>query len=299
MLKVKKIWFNGNLVPSDKAKVHVLTHALHYGTGIFEGIRCYRTGNGGSVFRLDDHVKRFFNSAGYLGIKIPFSREQIKKAILATIKSNGLTECYIRPVAFSGYDRIDLDVAGSKVDVAIIAWPWGALYGHRNLSVAIAKHRRLSPKAVPMEAKISGYYVNSIIASAEAKKKGADEAILLDEEGYVAEGAGENVFMVKNSKLFTPSLGSILPGITRDSVIKIAKDLEIRTIEKKIKPGELKNAEEIFFTGTAVEVTPIVKLDSRKIGLGIPGPVTMKISSEYGKIVRGQVGKYKKWLVSC
>lgn len=296
MNKTKKIWLDGKLIDWDKAKVHVLTHALHYGSGVFEGIRCYKTENGGAVFRLKDHTDRFFYSAGCLGIKIPFSKETLIGAILSLIKANCVEECYIRPIAFCGYGNMGLNIHNSFINTAIISWPWGAYLGGKELTAVISGHRRLSSRAVPIEAKISGYYVNSIIASMEAKKVGADEAILLDDDGYVAEGAGENIFIVKNGKLYTPSLGAILPGITRASVIKIARDSGMAVIEKKISVKELKDADEAFFTGTAVEICPVVKIDGRPIKKGESGPATLKIKEEYDRIVRGQNKKYKKWL---
>lgn len=296
MKTIKKIWLDGKLVDWKDAKVHILTNALHYGSAVFEGIRCYETDHGGAVFRLPEHITRLFYSAGCLGIKLRFSKDQISKAILSLIKTNKVGECYIRPLVFCGYGSFGLDISRVPVNIAIATWPWGTYLGGRELSAIISSYRRLSPKAVPIDAKVSGYYVNSIMASAEAKKKQADEAILLDDNGHVAEGAGENIFIVKNGKIYTPMKGAILPGITRDSVMQIARDNDIKVIEKKILVKELKNADEVFFTGTAVEVCPVVKVDSRKIGKGTPGPVFIKIKEEYSKIVRGYSQKYKKWL---
>lgn len=294
--KRQKIWLDGKLVDWKDAKVHVLTNALHYGSGVFEGIRCYKTEKGPAVFRLDEHLNRFHYSAGCLGIKIPFTKDGLKKAILELIRVNNLEECYIRPVAFCGCGPVGLDIAGSPINTAVIAWPWGVYLGGKELSAIISSYRRLSPRAVPIDAKVSGYYVNSIIASTEAKKRGADEAILLDDNGYVAEGAGENVFIVKNLKIYTPMKGAILPGITRDGVIQIAESNGIKIIEKKISVPELKNADEVFFTGTAIEVCSVVKINNRRVGDGISGPITLKIKEEYNKIVTGQNNKYKKWL---
>lgn len=296
MIKTGKIWFDGQIVDWNKAQVHVMANVIHYGSGVFEGIRCYDTGRGGVIFRLTDHVQRLFYSAKYLGLKIPFSPVQIEKAIIKTIKVNKLKECYIRPVAFCGLGQIGLDVSDSKINTAIIVWPWDTYLGGKSVSAVISSHHRLSPKAVPIDAKINGYYVNSIMATTEAKNKGADEAILLDSEGFIAEGAGENVFIVKGNKIFTPSKGYILPGITRNSIIKISKDMGIKVLEKKISVDELKKADEIFFTGTAVEVCPVVKVDGHKMGDGSPGSITLKLKESYGRIVRGKDEKYKKWL---
>ncbi len=296
MKLTKKIWLNGKLVDWKDAKVHVLVNALHYGSAVFEGIRCYKTDRGGAVFRLSEHIDRLFYSASCLGIKTPFSKDQISKAILNLIRANGVSECYIRPLVFCGYGSLGLDISESPINIAIATWPWEAYLGGKELSAVISSYRRLSPKSIPIDAKISGYYANSIIASAEAKKRGIDEAILLDDDGYVAEGAGENIFVVKNGKIYTPAKGAILPGITRSSVIQIARDRGIKVIEKKISVKELKNSDEAFFTGTAVEICPVVKIDGRAIGKGTFGPLSIKIKEEYSKIVRGYNQKYKKWL---
>jgi len=296
MLKLDKIWFNGKLISWDKAQVHILTHALHYGSGVFEGIRCYDTGRGGAVFRLADHVKRLFYSAECLGIKIPFSPNVLKKAVLATIKTNHLNECYIRPIVFCGLGTVGLDISHSPIYAAIIVWPWETYLSGKDISAFVSKFKRLSPKALPIDAKINGYYVNSIMAAAEAKKKRADEAILLDDNGFVAEGPGENIFTVKNGKLYTPAKGFILPGITRDSIMKIAEGLNIKVVEKRISQEELNNSDEMFFTGTAVEVCPITRLNGRKIGDGKPGKITQSVKNKYDKIVRGGDNSYKKWL---
>lgn len=296
MIKTDKIWLDGKFVDWDLAKVHILANALHYGSGVFEGIRCYKTDNGGAIFRLDEHIRRLFYSAGCMGIKIPYSRAKLKEAVVSLVKFNNAQECYIRPVAFCGYDKLGLDIINSKINTAIILWPWGAYLGDDGLSAIISSYRRLSPYAVPIDAKISGYYVNSIMASSEAKKRGADEAILLDEEGYVAEGPGENIFIVKNANIHTPPKGTILPGITRDSVMRIANGRGMKVIEKKISVKELKSADEAFFTGTAIGVCPVIRIDGQKVGKGVVGPITFKIKSEYIGIVRDQNPKYKKWL---
>jgi len=296
MKKVDKIWLDGKLVDWKDAKVHVLVNALHYGSAVFEGIRCYETDHGGAVFRLPEHIDRLFYSASCLGIKTGFSKDQISKAIIDLVKINKIKECYVRPLIFCGEGNLGLNISSIPTSVAVAVWPWGSLLGGKESSAIISSYRRLSPRSAPIDAKVSGYYANSIIASAEAKKKGADEAILLDDDGYIAEGAGENIFIVRNSKIYTPAKGAILPGITRDSVIQIAKDIDVKVIEKKISVDELKNADEVFFTGTAVEVCPVVKINNHKVGNGISGSITLRIKEEYSKTVRGQNKKYKKWL---
>lgn len=297
MKEVGKIWMDGELVDWANAKVHILNQGLHYGSGVFEGIRCYKTKNGLAVFRLDEHLKRLFYSANCLGIKIPFSEDQFKKATLALIKENKVDECYIRHNAFCGYGRMDLDIENSKVNTAIALWPWDSLFGKgKAISVIISKYRRLSAHSVPIDAKISGFYVNSSIALKDAKKHGADEALLLDDKGYVAEGTGENIFVVRNSKLYTPPLGAILPGITRSSVIQIAKDMRIKVIEKKITVNELKKADEVFFTGTAAEVCPIGKIDGKSVGKGGINKLTSLLGKKYDEVVRGEDKKYYNWL---
>ncbi|MEM2932825.1 MAG: branched-chain amino acid transaminase [Candidatus Pacearchaeota archaeon] len=296
MEETKKIWFDGKFVDWSNAKIHVLTHTLHYSSGVFEGIRAYYTEKGTAVFRLSEHVKRLFYSASCLKIKIPFSQQEIERAILETIKVNELKEGYIRPIAFFGYGKMGLHPVGAPVNVAIAVWPWGAYLGKEAVTVKISKYIRISPKSTIADAKICGHYTNSILASLEAKSAGFDEALLLDCEGNVAEGPGENIFLVKNGKLFTPAKGSILPGITRDSVIKIAKDLGIDVTEKKISVKELKSTDEAFFTGTAVEVCAIKKIDDVIIGDGKIGEITKKIKTVFEEAVRGKRKEYFKWL---
>lgn len=296
MEKNKKIWLDGKLVDFSEAKIHILTHSLHYGGGVFEGIRAYSTSQGPAVFRLKEHIERFFTSASFLGMKIPFSKEEIKKAILETIKINELKECYIRPIAFFG-EGMGLNPIGLPVKVAIAVWPWGAYLGEKEtVSVKISKFIRLHPKSVVPQAKISGYYVNSILASLEAKNSGFDEALLLDFEGFVAEGPGENIFIVKEKKLYTPPPERILPGITRASVIEIAKDLGLAVEEKMLTVEELKSADEAFFSGTAVEICPIGKIDDTIINQQKIGEITQKIKDIYLRAVRGKEEKYLKWL---
>ncbi len=297
--KTKKIWFDGKLVDWDKAKVHVLSHGLHYGSGVFEGIRAYETKKGVAVFRLDEHLERFFYSAKVLGMKIPFSKKEIKKAILKLIKVNQIKDCYIRPIAFFGYGKMGLSPKKAKVNLAIALWEWKSYLGEKPVKVKISKYRRIDPKTTEIKAKICGHYVNSILATLEAQKAGFDEALLLDLQGFVSEGAAENIFMVKKGKLFTPLPKTILPGITRNTVFHIAKDLKIKVIEKNIRPSELKKADEAFFCGTAAEITPIGQIDEVKINQGKIGPLTSKIKTLYQRIVRGEEEKYLKWLTFC
>lgn len=297
MQEVKKIWLDGRFLDWPETKTHLLTHSLHYGGAVFEGIRAYKTQKGTAVFRLPEHIERFFYSASVLEMKIPFSRGEIKKAVLKTIKINNLEGCYIRPIALFGYGKMGLNPKGAPVNVAIAAWPWGAYLGQKEtVKVKISKYIRIHPQSCPMEVKISGYYVNSILATLEAEKAGFDEALLLDYQGYVAEGPGENIFMVRDNKLYTPPLGTILPGITRASIIEIAKDLGISVEEKRITPQELKSANEVFFTGTAVEICPIGQIDDVLINNGKMGEITKKIKGFFEKIVRAEEKKYLEWL---
>jgi len=295
MNKTKYIWFNGKFIKWEQAKVHVLSHALHYGSGVFEGIRCYKTEKGAAIFRLNEHIERLYNSAKFLKIKIPFSKQVIKKAIIELIKVNKIEECYIRPIVFYGYGKMGLNPIGAEVNCAIAVWPWGK-YLKDKVKVKISKFIRLHPKSVISSAKVCGYYVNSIFATFEAEDSKFDEAILLDYRGFIAEGPGENVFIVKDKIIYTPKLGSILPGITRDSIIKIARDLKIKVIEKDITVEELKNCDEAFFTGTAAEITPIYQVDKKIINNGLIGEITSILKEKFYQIVHGKDKKYKNWL---
>jgi branched-chain amino acid aminotransferase len=286
---------DGAFVESKTARVPLLTHSLHYGSAVFEGERFYATSNGPAIFRLEDHTKRLFHSAKVMGMDIPFSRTQIIKATKELIIKNKLADGYIRPIIFYG-EKMGLAPKGCPVRVAIAAWPWGAYLGESPVRTSIVKIRRHDSRTVDPTAKVSGYYANSILATLEAKRAGADEAILLDTNGCVAEGPGENIFIVKNNVLLTPALGSILPGITRDSIIKIAHDKKIKVLEKKLLPKELHNADEVFFTGTAAEITAIGFVDSKKIGNGAVGPITKMLKESYMSIVHGTTTKYHKWL---
>jgi len=302
-LKSKKIWLDGEMVPWEEAKVHVLTHALHYGTGYFEGIRCYSLKDGRSaVFRLDEHVRRFFDSGQILGFPLPCPAEKIKQAILDTIKVNGLKECYIRPLAFVGVGDMGLYAPENPIHVMIAAWPWGAYLGDEGIKngirAKISSYTRHHVNVMMTKSKVSGNYINSVLAKTEVKKAGYDEAIMLDTEGYVAEASGENIFIVRQRQVKTTPFTSILPGITRDSVLTIARDKGYEVREERFTRDELYTADEAFFTGTAAEVTPIREVDNRKIGSGCPGPVTLDLQQTFFGIIKGKDKKYAGWLTT-
>ncbi len=293
------IWVNGKFVKWHDVKIHVLSHTLHYGSGAFEGIRCYETPKGSAIFRLKEHIQRLFDSAEFLNIKIPYSQKELEKACVDTVRVNKLPSAYIRPIIFYGYGKMGIDPTGAKLNVAIAAWPWGAYLGEENLAKGVAA-MICSVRRFPglhNEAKVTGNYFNSTRAHAEAATKGFDEVIMLDEKGNVAEGPAENIFVIKNNKIFTPKRGAILFGITRNSIIQIAKGLGYKVKEKTISVKELKSADEAFFTGTAAEVTPIRKIDNKI--LGSRGQITEKIQTTFYSIVKGKNKKYEKWLTNC
>lgn len=298
--KTEKIWMNGQLVAWDSATVHVLTHTLHYGLGVFEGIRCYETEHGPAIFRLDEHIDRLFNSAHIFMMDIPFSKKEIRDAIMKTVKVNKIKECYIRPLVYIGYGEMGLYPKENPVDVSIAVWSWGAYLGEKGIREGIriktSSFIRNHVNSQMSRGKVCGYYVNSQLAKKEAISCGYDEALLLDTEGYVSEGSGENVFIARNGTLKTTPLTSILEGITRDSIIKIAEDNGIKVIEERFTRDELYIADEAFFTGTAAEVTPIREADCRVIGKGMPGEITRKIQAKFFNIVKGKSKKYESWL---
>ncbi len=301
MKEVEFIWFNGKIVPWKEASVHFLTHSLHYGTAVFEGIRCYKTEKGPAIFRLEDHVERLFNSAKIAGMKnLPYDKGQIIDAAKEVVKKNNLKECYIRPLFFYGYGKMGLDTVGAKLEAGIAAWPWGAYLGEEGVKNGIrAKVSSISrhhPNSVFSQAKISGAYTNSTLAKMEALDAGYDEAIMLDTNGLVAECTGENIFIVEKGKLLTPERSNVLAGITRDSVIKIAEDQGIHVSECKIKREMLYSADECFITGTAAEITPVREIDNRLVGNGKPGQVTKKIQKLYYNVIHGRDKKFEKWL---
>jgi len=299
--KLEKIWMDGKLIPWDEAKVHVLTHTLHYGLGIFEGIRCYLCEDGRSaVFRLREHIDRFFDSALIGTLSLPFSKKEIAEACKETLRANGLKAGYIRPLAFIGEGAMGVYPGDNPVRVAIITWSWGAYLGEGALEKGIraktSSFTRHHVNVMMTKAKIAGNYVNSVLAKKEAMKLGYDEALMLDTEGYVSEASGENIFIVKHGVMKTTPLTSILPGITRDSVIQIAKARKIPIVEEKFTRDELYTAHEAFFTGTAAEITPIREVDDRQIGEGKPGPVTKELQAFFFDIVRGKNPEFKEWL---
>ncbi len=301
MEKEKKIWLDGKFVDWDDANVHVLTHSLHYGLGVFEGIRCYRTDDGRSVImRLADHTDRLFGSALVAQLEIPFTKDEINEVTCEILRVNNLEEGYIRPLVFLGDGVMGLHPKNTPVRVAIAAWKWGAYLGEDGLKngirVKVSSYTRHHVNVSMTKAKITGNYVNSTLAKREVVKSGYDEAILLDTQGYVSEGSGENIFIVRKGIIKTTPPTSILSGITRDSAIQIAKDSGITVVEQMFSRDELYMADEAFFTGTAAEITPIREVDDRPVGIGKPGPVTKKVQKTFFDIVKGKNKKYKNWL---
>ena len=295
-----KIWKDGQMVDWRDATLHMLTHSLHYGMAVFEGVRAYNTTHGTAIFRLKEHTQRLFNSAKIFRMQVPFDMETIMNAQLEVVRANKLESCYLRPLVWIGSEKMGVSARGNTIHVGIAAWPWGAYLGEEGLAKGIrvktSSFTRHHVNISMVRAKASGYYINSILANQEVTADGYDEALLLDTEGYVSEGAGENIFIVKSGKIYTPDLASCLDGITRDSVVTIARDLGIEVIEKRITRDEVYCADEAFFTGTAAEVTPIRELDGREIGAGSRGPVTEKIQSMFFDIVGGKAPQYSHWL---
>lgn len=294
------IWMDGKMVPWRDAQVHVLTHTLHYGVGAFEGIRAYQTPKGTAVFRIDEHIKRLYETAHILEMDIPYTRAEIRDAIMATIRDNNLDTAYVRPLVFYGSEGMGLHANNLSVHVAIASWFWGAYLGadalEKGIRIKTSSYTRHLVNSVMCKAKACGNYINSIMALQEAARDGYDEALLLDHDGMVAEGSGENIFIVRDGKLFTPELTSALEGITRHTVFKLADDLGVEVAERRITRDEVYIADEAFFTGTAAEVTPIRELDNRTIGDGMPGPITKKLQKAYLDVVEGRVAKYEHWL---
>ena len=294
------IWFDGKLVDWRDAKIHVLTHSLHYGMGVFEGVRAYKTVSGTAIFRLAEHTRRFFNSAHIFQMKLPYTPEQMMDAQKEVVRANALESCYLRPIAWIGSEKLGVSPRGNTIHVAVAAWPWGAYLGEDGLAKGIrvktSSYTRHHVNASLVRAKASGYYINSILANQEVTAHGYDEALLLDTEGYVSEGAGENVFMVRDGAVYTPDVASCLDGITRNSVITMARDMGLAVIEKRITRDELYCADEAFFTGTAAEITPIRELDDRQIGAGSRGPITARLQSLFFDVVGGKSDRYASWL---
>lgn len=301
MQKTDFIWFDGKMVPWEQANVHVLTHGLHYGTGVFEGIRAYKGADGNSaVFRLTEHSTRLLQSAHILGLKIPHSVAQIDAAILETLTINKLAEGYIRPLSFVGDGEMGVYPGNNPVRTIIAVWPWGAYLGAEALEMGIriktSSFVRHHVNSMMTKAKAAGNYVNSVLAKMEAKADGYDEALMLDVNGFVSEATGENIFIVRNGIIKTTPLTSILGGITRDTLMTMGRDLGYQVLEQQFTRDELYIADEAFFTGTAAELTPIREVDGRTIGAGKAGPVTKHLQEEYFKVVKGQNPKYKSWL---
>ena len=298
MQPTEKIWMNGELVDWDDAKIHVGAHGLHYGTGVFEGIRCYDTPKGPAVFRLVEHMQRLHNSARLLHMQLPYTVDELCAATRELLGTNGLPEAYIRPIAFYGYGELGVAARGNPVETVIMSWPWGTYLGAEALKTGIrakvSSWQRVSPNIVPHVSKATGVYLNSMLAVTEANNAGYDEAILLTPEGTVADGSGENIFIVRDGILYTPDLATgILPGITRDTVMQIAQDLGYTVIEKAIIRSDLYLADEVFMCGTAAEVTPIREIDDHVVGP--PGPVTLEIQKAYLDTVRGRTDRWSHW----
>jgi branched-chain amino acid aminotransferase len=295
------IWQNGELVAWEDAKVHVLTHGLHYGTGVFEGVRAYEGELGSGIFRHQDHIDRLFNSATFFYMDMPFSKEEIRQATHELLRANGLTECYIRPIAYRGYGSMGLNPLAAPVEVAIAAWPWGAYLGEESktqgIRAKVASWRRMSADSFIPQAKASGQYLNSILAKLESLKAGYDETIMLDDHGFVSEGSGENIYVVRDGKLLTPpQAAAILDGITRASINQIATDHGLELIERNIARAELYVADEVFLTGTAAELVPVTEIDDHTIGEGRRGPITQMLGETFENALRGRDERYTHWL---
>ncbi|HKW79689.1 MAG TPA: branched-chain amino acid transaminase [Casimicrobiaceae bacterium] len=294
------IWYDGKLVPWRAATTHVLTHSLHYGLSVFEGVRAYPTGDGPAIFRLADHTDRWFNSARIYLMPMPFDKQTLISAQCEVVRANKLDSCYLRPIAFYGSEKMGVSPKGAKVHVAIAAWPWGAYLGpealEKGIRVKTSSFARHHINVTMARAKFAGTYANSILANQEATMDGYDEALLLDVDGFVAEGSGENLFMVKNGKLYEPELTSALIGITRDSVITLARDQGLEVSARRLTRDDLYIADEVFFTGTAAEVTPIREIDNRVIGSGRCGAITRKLQGLFFDAVHGKLAKYRSWL---
>lgn len=294
------IWYDGQLVPWRNATTHVLTHSLHYGLAVFEGVRAYETEIGTAVFRLQEHTKRLFNSAHIYQMPMPYDPDTVNHATLEVVRQNKLASCYIRPLAFYGSEKMGVSPKGATVHVAIAAWPWGAYLGEEALKqgirVKISSYARQHVNVTMPRAKVASTYANSIIANAEALDHGYDEAILLDTEGFLAEGAGENLFLIKDGVIYEPEIASALTGITRSTIHTLAADLGLKVVTRRLTRDDLYIADEAFFTGTAAEVTPIREVDRRVIGQGARGPITEKLQKAFFDVVSGKNPKYHHWL---
>mgnify|MGYP001408692680 CR=1 FL=1 len=299
--KSKYIWFNGGIIPWEDAQVHVMSHVLHYGSGVFEGIKCYNTDHGGAIFKLNEHIDRLFESASTYNMKIPFSKQEIVSGCIDITNKNSLSDCYIRPIAFYGYDTLGVHPKDCPVFVAIASFYWGAYLGDEGIlngvKLTVSPWRKFSYKSMPSTAKASGQYMNSLLAVRDARTKGFDEALLLNEDENIAEGSGQNIFYVKNGELFTnDEKSSILMGITRETIIDIASDIGIKTNITNLTLEDTLNADEAFFSGTASEVTPIKSIDNELIADGNPGEITLKLRKMYLDIVQAKNERYNEWL---
>ena len=294
------IWYDGKLVPWREATTHVLTHSLHYGLAVFEGVRAYNTVKGTAIFRLAEHTQRLINSGKIYMMDIPYSKQELMDAQLEVVRANKLESCYLRPIAFYGSEKMGISTRDSKVHVAVAAWPWGAYLGEEGLEKGIrvktSSYARHHVNVTMPRAKMAGTYPNSILANLEVTREGYDEALLLDTQGFVAEGAGENLFVIKDGKIYEPEIASALTGITRDSVIRVATEFGLEVQSKRLTRDDIYIADEAFFTGTAAEVTPIRELDNRTIGEGRRGPITEKIQARFFDIVNGRAPEYEHWL---
>jgi len=298
-----KIWIDGQMVEWRDAKIHVLSHTLHYGCGVFEGVRAYNTINGTAIFRLQEHTERLFNSAKILRMKLPFTQEEANQAQIDVVRANQLESCYLRPLSWIGSEKLGVSPKGNKIHLMVAAWAWGAYLGEeglkRGIRVKTSSYTRHHVNITMTQAKAVSNYTNSILANMEATDDGYDEALLLDASGFVSEGAGENIFVVKNGVIYTPDLSAgALNGITRNTVFAIAKDLGLEIVQKRITRDEVYIADEAFFTGTAAEVTPIRELDRIEIGIGSRGPITEKIQTAFFDIVNGRNPRYAHWLTA-
>ena len=288
------------MVAWNDAKIHFLTHTTHYGGGVFEGIRAYETDKGPAIFRLEDHVKRLFYSASVMGMKISFTEKELIDACVRTVKDNEVKSCYIRPLAYFGYGKMGLSTIGAPVDVGIAVWPWGAYLGEEGINngvgIKLSPFTRPSKEVMPTNAKVTGNYANSTLAKMDALTTGYEDALLLDKNGFVAECSGENIFFVKDGVLITPPLENCLDGITRKSIMQLAKDMGVKVEEKQVRKEEIWSMDECFMTGTAAELTPVATLDKKPIGPGKPGPITKKLQEKYFAVIRGKDPNYEKWL---
>lgn len=295
-----KVWMDGEFVALKDAKINVLAHVVHYGSSVFEGIRCYETENGPAVFRLEEHMQRLIDSAKIYKMDVPYTREELVQAVIDTIKANNLKSCYIRPITYRGFGELGVNPLGCPIETTIAVWEWGSYIGEEEMengaNIGVSTWRKPAPNTFPAMAKAGANYMNSQLANLEAGEHGYDEAILLDYQGNVAEGSGENLFIVEGNKIVTPSLDSVLRGITRDTIITIAKDLGYEVKEEIIARERLYLADEVFFTGTAAEVTPIRAIDNRQIGIGKRGPITKEIQEAYFELVNGKAENDHGWL---